>query len=152
MVWQWASSLTSSGTRTAFLPASFYHARRLLGVGLFFFEVGDQDVHALTREGEGDGPPDTRVTAGYDRLLALEPAASAVGLVAVVGLGLHLRLEARVLHLLFAEVGLRVLRRRVLLGVLVGHGSSFVAALRGQGPALFHGHQFGLLVPLLACR
>src|SRR3712207_5604544 len=63
----------------------------------------------------------------YDRLLALEPAGTAVGLVAVVGLGLHLRLEARVLQLLFAEVRLRVLRRRVMLGVLVGHASSFAS-------------------------
>src|ERR671916_1827865 len=103
------------------------HARRLLGVGLFYFEVGDQDVHALTREGQRHRPPDTRVAAGYDRLLAFEPAAPAVGPIAVVGLWLHLRLEAGVLQLLFAEVGLRVLCRWVLLGVLVGHGSSFAS-------------------------
>src|SRR5215218_10330444 len=69
----------------------------------------------------------TRVAAGYDGLLALEPAGAAVGLVAVVGLGVHLRLQAGVLEVLFAEVGLRVLGRRVLLGVLVGHKISLAS-------------------------
>src|SRR5215204_5043662 len=124
------------------LPAGLLdHARRLLGVRLFLFEVGDQDVHALAREGERDGPSDTRVAARYDGLLTLEPAGAAVGLVAVVGLWLHLRLEARVLQLLFAEVGLRVLRRRILLGVLVGHGSSFVSGGSRARPRIAHGHR-----------
>ena len=120
------------------LPAGLLdHARRLLGVGLFFLEVGDHDVRALAGEGEGDGPTDTRVAAGYDRLLALEPAGAAVGIVAVVGLGLHLRLEAGVLKVLFAEVRLRVLRRRVLLGVLIGHGSSLASGGSRARPRIF---------------
>src|SRR5215217_8687680 len=69
----------------------------------------------------------TRVAAGYDGLLALEPAGAAVGVVAVVGLGVHLRLEAGMLEVLFAEVRLRVLCRGVLLGVLVGHKSSLAS-------------------------
>src|SRR5829696_4314380 len=82
------------------LPAGLLdHARRLLGVGLFLFEVGDHDVGTFAGEGKGDGPPDTRVSPGYDRLLALEPAGAAVGVVTVVGLWLHLRLEAGVLQL-----------------------------------------------------
>jgi hypothetical protein len=110
------------------LPAGLlYHASRLPGVGLFFLEVGDQDVRALPGEGKGHGPPDPRVAAGDDGLLALEPAGAAVGIVAVVGLGLHLRLEAGVLEVLFAEVRLGVLRRGILLGVLVGHGSSLAS-------------------------
>src|SRR5918999_2991488 len=110
------------------LPAGLLdHARRLLGVGLFLFEVGDHNVGTLAGEGECDGPPYARVTARYDRLLAFEPAGSAVGIVAVVGLWLHLRLEAGVLKVLFAEVRLRVLCRRVLLGVLIGHGSSLAS-------------------------
>src|SRR5215218_3781298 len=70
----------------------------------------------------------TRVAAGYDGLLALEPAGAAVGVVAVVGLGDHLRLEAGVLEVLFSEVRLGVLRRGVLLGVLVGHESSLASS------------------------
>ena len=68
MSWQWDSSLTSPGTRTAFLPASLPRAPSP-GRRLFFLEVGDQDVRALAGEGKGDGPTDTRVAAGYDRLL-----------------------------------------------------------------------------------
>src|ERR687897_70683 len=110
------------------LPADLLnHARRLLGVGLFLFEVGDYDVGTLAGKGERDGPPNARVTARYDRLLAFEPAGAAVGFVAVVGLWLHLRLEAGVLKVLFAEVRLRVLCSRVLLGVLIGHGSSLAS-------------------------
>ena len=41
------------------LPAGLLdHARRLPGVGLFLFEVGDHDVGTLAGEGERDGPPD----------------------------------------------------------------------------------------------
>src|SRR5215218_1924573 len=69
----------------------------------------------------------TRVAAGYDGLLALEPAGAAVGLVAVVGLWLHLRLEAGVLEVLFSEVRLGILRRWVLLGILIGHESSLAS-------------------------
>src|SRR5215207_10355994 len=39
--------------------------RRFPGVRLLFFEVGDHHVRALAGEGERDGPPDTRVAAGY---------------------------------------------------------------------------------------
>src|SRR5215218_1992600 len=83
----------------------------------------------------------TRVAAGYDGLLALEPAGATVGLVAVVGLGVHLRLEAGVLEVLFSEVRLRVLRRWVLLGVLVGHGSSLAYGGSGVRPRSVLGAQ-----------
>src|SRR5215218_227513 len=95
--------------------------RRLFGIWLFLFEEGDHDIGALAGEGERDGPPDARVTAGYDRLLALELAAALVGLDAVVGLGGHILLEAGVpVHLgLHRILRLWILLGRVLLGVLV---------------------------------
>src|SRR5689334_4463594 len=52
-------------------------------------QVGDQDVGALAREGNGDGTADAAVAAGDHRLLAGEPSASLVALLAVVGSGLH---------------------------------------------------------------
>src|ERR687893_397460 len=109
------------------LPAGLLDdPRRLCGVLLFLFEVGDQDVRPLAGEGERHGPPDAGVAAGDHRLLALEPAGAAVGPVPVVRPGAHLLLVARLLELLLAEVRLRVLGGRVLLGVLVGHESPFV--------------------------
>src|SRR5918994_2109885 len=97
---------------------------RLFGVGLFLFQVGEHDVRALAGEGERDGPSYTGVAARYDGLLAFQLAAPPVGLEAVVGLGLHLPIEAGVLvHLgLLRVLRLRVLLPRVLFRVLVfGH-------------------------------
>src|SRR5215211_2918745 len=95
--------------------------RRLCGVRLFHFEVGDHHVGTLAGEGERDGPSDARVTARDDCLLAFELAAALVGLDAVVRPGLHLLLQAGVLVplVLFGILGLRILLRRVLLGVLI---------------------------------
>ena len=57
-----------------------------LGVLLLLGQVADQHVGALTGERERDGPADAGVTAGDDRLLAAQPVAAAVAVLAVVGL------------------------------------------------------------------
>jgi hypothetical protein len=52
-------------------------------------------------------------------LLALQPAAASIGLLAVVGLLAHLAGDAGVVDLLASAVGLAILLLRVLAGALV---------------------------------
>src|SRR3712207_8314491 len=61
---------------------------------LFRSVIRDQDVGALTRVGDRDGLADAAVAAGDDGALAGEPAGSLVALLAVIGLGRHLRRQA----------------------------------------------------------
>jgi hypothetical protein len=56
---------------------------RLLGIGFFLFEVGDQDVCPFAGEGQGNCPSDARIPTGYDRRLALQAPVTAVGFVPV---------------------------------------------------------------------
>jgi hypothetical protein len=68
---------------------------------LLLGEVGDQDVGALAREGDGHGAADAGIAASDDRGAALELAAAFVRLLAVVGLRRHLgRMAGRLLLLL----------------------------------------------------
>ena len=70
-------------------PGLPHPVRRLLGVRLLLREVPDRDVGALAGERDGDGAPDPRVPAGDEGSPSDEPARPDVGLLAVVGDGLH---------------------------------------------------------------
>ena len=73
-------------------PRLLHQPCGLVGV-LVFVQVGDQDVRALTGEGERYGAPDAAVGTGDQRGLALQPARSGVGLLAVIGLGVEFALR-----------------------------------------------------------
>jgi hypothetical protein len=106
-------------------------ARGLAGVVFLLGQVGDQDIGAFAREGNGHGAADAGIAAGDDRGATLELATTFVRLLAVVGLGRHLcRMPGRLLLLL----GLRRCRAGVP-GVLC-HGWASPAsslAIRAAG-------------------
>ena len=79
------------------------HQHRLAGVLLLLGQVGDEHVGALAGEGDRHGTADAGVPARDDRGLALELAGASVALLAAVGDGLHLRLDAGDLLLLFGK-------------------------------------------------
>ena len=70
-------------------------ARRLARVLLLFGQIGQCDVRALARISDCDRAPDTAVTAGDQRCLALHSSEPAIGLLAVVRLVLHFRFQPR---------------------------------------------------------
>ena len=86
----------------------------LLGVGLLFGEIGDGDIGALTRERDRDRPPDAGVAAGDERALADESSRALVGLLAVIGLGIHGRREAGLLLLLLGKSAVVVVHESTL--------------------------------------
>ena len=84
----------------------------LLGV-LMLAEIGDQHVGALARKRKRHRAADAAVAAGDDRLFAGQPPRAFVGLLAVIGDGLHLLGEARHRLLLFGEWRLRIIDHAV---------------------------------------
>src|SRR5262249_9621846 len=100
----------------------------------FLVEVRDEHVGAFAREGQGDGPADAAVATGDEGGPAGEPAAAAVGLLAVVGPRPHGLFRAGRLLLLFAERRLRP----ALPGVAflnLSHDCSFRVRRAGAAPA-----------------
>jgi hypothetical protein len=107
----------SPGTSTTRRPACSTQRAVFAGVVFLLGQVGDQDIGAFAREGDGHRPADAGIAAGDDRGAAVELGAAFVRLLAVVGLGRHLGGVAGRLLLL---LGLGR-RRAGVLGVL-GHG------------------------------
>ncbi len=92
----------------------------LLGV-LMLAEIGDQHVCALARKRDGHRAADAAIASGDDCLFARQPSRALVGLLAVIGDGIHLPGEARHRLLLLGE-------RR--LGI-IDHWSDLIARFAG---------------------
>jgi hypothetical protein len=93
--------------------------RRLLGIFLFRWQVGDRYVSPFPGEGKRDRPADAGVAARDHRGTVVKPVTAAVRLLAVVGLVFHRVGLARVVDLVTISVRRCVLTGRVLAGVLV---------------------------------
>ncbi len=106
--WQVASSRMSPGHRIGLAARRLDQAHGLGGVGFLALQVAEHHVGALPGEGQGDGSADAGVGAGDHGPLAGQPVASAVGVLAVVRLVLHLLGEPG-MGLLLIGVGLLVL-------------------------------------------
>src|SRR5262249_22506978 len=76
---------------------------------LVLLAVGDQHIGALAGEGDGDRTADAGIAAGDDGRLAMQPAAAAIALLAVIGLRVHFAGSARRALLLgrIGRLGLR---------------------------------------------
>jgi hypothetical protein len=66
-------------------------------------EIRNEHVGSLAGIGYCHGPPNAAVTTGDDGLLVVEPARALVGVLAVIGDGLHCSRPAGHLLLLFRE-------------------------------------------------
>src|SRR4051794_40967820 len=84
-------------------------------------EIGDQHVGALARKRQRHRAADAAIATGDDRLPAGQPTRAFVGMLAVIGDGIHLPGEARHRLLLLGE-------RR--LGI-IDHWSNLIARLAG---------------------
>ena len=88
--------------QNAFAACLLDQARHVGGI-VVFVEVGDQDVGAFASKGDGHRTADTAVASGYHRALTCQPSRSAVAALATVGDGIHDRLDAWNLLLLFGK-------------------------------------------------
>ena len=98
---------------------------------LLLRQVGQHHVGALAGEGDRSGRSDAGVTAGDERLAALETAGAAVGLLTQVGLRRHLRVQAGAGQRLLRRADHGVALRGVLQGELVGGGGVRVVVRHG---------------------
>ena len=62
---------------------------------VMLLEIGQQNVSAFPRKGEGNGSADTAVGPGYQGLLPGQPPAALVAGLAMIGLWVHLAFGAR---------------------------------------------------------
>src|ERR1700761_1721540 len=111
-----------SGNRESLAPGSLDQLNNFLSVLFLVGQIVNDHIRPFSREGNGSGPPDTRISTG-DKCLPIRKAATpAIGFFAVVRLRLHLACFAgRALRLMF-ELWQRVLLRRGLESVEIGHG------------------------------
>lgn len=89
----------------------------IVRIALFLREIADGHVAAFAREGDCDGPADTRVTARDQRRAPLQPVAPRPGLLAMVRNRRHVGRETRRLLLLFGEASVPC---RLVLCCLLG--------------------------------
>jgi hypothetical protein len=109
-----------TGDQHGLAPGLAHQFRRLLGISLFFVQIGQKEVGALAGEGDRDRPADAGVAPGDHRRAAGQPARTAVGPLAVVRFRSHPLATAGMVLLLAGQlVRSRVLRPRILLRVLV---------------------------------
>jgi hypothetical protein len=92
-------------------PGLFNPARRLSRV-LILVEIGDQDFGALACEGDRNRPPDPAVASGDQSAFAPETTGSSIGLLTVIGTGVHGGGLTRHGLLLLRKGGLRIIGHR----------------------------------------
>ena len=137
--WQVASSRMSPGQRTALRPAASTSRTVSSASASSLVEVAEHHVGALPGEGQGDGAADAGVAAGDHRPLAGEPVASAVAVLAVVGLVLHLFGQPGMGLLFIGAVRLLVLVGGIGFRRLIGHTNQAIAAVaRAPDGGLLH--------------
>jgi hypothetical protein len=93
------------------------------GVFLFLRKVRQHDVGPFPGEGDRRRCADAGVRTRDDCLPAVEAARAAVGVLAQIGLGFKLGVQAGLGLVLLGRLNVLVSGDRVLEGVLVGHGS-----------------------------
>ena len=100
-----------------FASGSFDQLHDFFGIAFFAGKVINDYICAFTRKRNRRSPTDSRIPTGDECLAVGETPASAVGLFAVIGLGLHLPVRTRDALRLMFELWQRILLRWVLQSV-----------------------------------
>src|ERR1700761_6022354 len=111
-----------SGNRKSLASGSLDQLNNFLSVLFLAGQIVNDHVRPFSREGNSSGPPDTRIPARDKCLPIRKSATPAIGFFTMVRPRLHLvRFAGHALRLMF-EFWQRVLLRRVLKRVEIGHG------------------------------
>ena len=108
------SLVMSPGKRHRSAPFCFDQLDDLLGVCLLARQIRDRDIRSFAGECDRCRTTDAGVAAGYQRTATAQTTVTDIALLAVVGYGLHLGVEAGNLLRLLRERRTRILVSGIL--------------------------------------